>query len=92
MPEPVISVYEKNLTLTYEFVGNIVKDVWRTELMTEEEKKQKQERHKAAWVEQQGFPSWTFNEEICWFRPPVPYPTDGKLYKWNEPDLRWEEL
>jgi hypothetical protein len=55
VPEPVISVYEKNLFLTYEFVGNIVKDVWRTELMTEEEKKQKQERHKAAWVEQQGF-------------------------------------
>jgi hypothetical protein len=38
VPEPVISVYEKNLFLTYEFVGNIVKDVWRTELMTEEEK------------------------------------------------------
>jgi len=92
VPEPMLGVYEKNLTMTYEFVGNIVKDVWHTEPMTEEEKQQKQARNKEAWIEQQGFPSWTFDEEICWFRPPVPYPDDGKLYRWVEASLNWIEV
>jgi hypothetical protein len=92
VPEPMLGVYEKNLTSTYEFVGNIVKDVWHTEPMTEEEKQQKQARNKEAWVEQQGFPSWTFDEEICWFRPPIPFPDDGKLYQWVEDSLNWIEL
>jgi hypothetical protein len=32
----------------------------------------------------QVFESWTLNETTCLWEPPVPYPTDGKGYNWNE--------
>jgi hypothetical protein len=35
--------------------------------------------------------SWTRNGTGLW-NPPVPRPTDGKLYKWNESTLSWDEL
>ena len=33
------------------------------------------------------FASWTL-EEGMW-KSPIPYPTDGKIYKWNEDKLSW---
>ena len=35
---------------------------------------------------------WTLNENTCLWDSPVAYPTDGKLYKWNEEILNWEEV
>lgn len=37
----------------------------------------------------QPFPSWTLDEAYQW-QSPVPYPTDGKMYQWNEAKLRWD--
>lgn len=35
-------------------------------------------------------PSFIF-DEIDWvWRPPVPYPSDGGSYNWNEDDQRWD--
>ena len=45
-----------------------------------------------AFIPPQPFNSWTLNEDTCLWDSPVPYPTDGKLYKWNEEILNWEEV
>ena len=38
------------------------------------------------------FNSWSLNEETCLWEAPTPYPTDGKLYLWNEDTLSWDEV
>ena len=38
------------------------------------------------------FPSWTLNEESCLWDSPVLYPSDGKMYTWNEEILNWQEI
>ena len=47
---------------------------------------------KDAFIPPQPFSSWTLNEDTCLWDSPVPYPTDDKLYKWNEEILNWEEV
>jgi len=37
------------------------------------------------------YPSWKRNGTGLWI-PPVPMPTDGKRYQWNESILSWEEV
>ena len=45
-----------------------------------------------AFIPPQPFNSWTLNEDTCLWDSPVAYPEDGKLYKWNEEILNWEEV
>jgi hypothetical protein len=40
----------------------------------------------------QPFPSWTLNEDTCYWEAPIPMPTDGKIYQWNEPTMSWAEI
>jgi hypothetical protein len=40
----------------------------------------------------QPFPSWTLNNTTWLWEAPVAYPTDGKIYKWNESITNWEEV
>lgn len=47
---------------------------------------------KDAFIPPQPFNSWTLNEETCLWDSPVPYPEDGKMYKWNEEIVNWEEV
>ena len=35
-------------------------------------------------------PSWVLDDNALW-QAPVPYPTDGKLYGWDEATLSWVE-
>jgi hypothetical protein len=44
-----------------------------------------------AFIPQQPFPSWILNEETCLWNPPVPCPTDNKIYDWNEATISWVE-
>lgn len=44
-----------------------------------------------AFIPPKPFNSWILNEETCNWQAPIPYPTDGKLYVWNENDLNWIE-
>jgi len=37
------------------------------------------------------FPSWLLNTNTGLWEPPVPYPTEGKLYIWNEATQSWIE-
>jgi hypothetical protein len=37
----------------------------------------------------QPFPSWILDESTYFWNPPVAYPSDGKMYDWNEDILNW---
>ena len=45
-----------------------------------------------AFIAPSPFSSWILNEDTCLWNPPVPYPTDGERYLWNEEDLQWSLL
>ena len=42
-----------------------------------------------AFYEQQPHPSWIFNESTCFWEAPIPYPTDGQFYIWDEDSVDW---
>jgi hypothetical protein len=44
-----------------------------------------------AFIPPQPFASWTLNEDTCLWGAPVAYPTDGKMYKWDETTTSWVE-
>ena len=35
------------------------------------------------------FASWTISAPEWQWQPPIPYPADGGLYRWDEPTLSW---
>lgn len=45
-----------------------------------------------AFIPPKPFESWTLDEETCQWVSPTPYPTDGKLYTWNEELTEWTEV
>ena len=45
-----------------------------------------------AFIPPQPFASWVLNETTCQWEPPVPYPTDGKNYLWDEDTVSWKEV
>ncbi len=44
-----------------------------------------------AFIPPQPYPSWILSETTCQWEPPVPYPTDGKYYAWDEATTSWVE-
>lgn len=44
-----------------------------------------------AFVFPSPYPSWILNTTTADWEPPVPMPTDGKLYQWNESQQKWSE-
>jgi len=47
---------------------------------------------KDAFIPPKPFNSWLINEDTCLWDAPVAYPTDGKIYTWNEDVIAWEEV
>lgn len=45
-----------------------------------------------AFIAPKPFDSWVLNEDTCRWQAPVAYPTDGKLYLWNEETTQWIEV
>ena len=43
-----------------------------------------------AFIAPKPYPSWALNSKKQW-EPPIAYPTDGKLYGWNEETGEWLE-
>jgi hypothetical protein len=43
-----------------------------------------------AFIAPKPYDSWLLDEATCKWNPPVPYPTDGFTYIWNEAELAWE--
>ena len=39
---------------------------------------------KDAFIPPQQFSSWTLNDTTCLWEPPMPRPSDGKTYRWDE--------
>ena len=42
-----------------------------------------------AFIPPKPFPSWVLNEATCQWEAPVPYPTDGQQYVWDEATQTW---
>jgi hypothetical protein len=42
-----------------------------------------------AFIPPKPFPSWTLNEDTCLWDAPVKYPSDGKVYTWDEETTNW---
>ena len=45
-----------------------------------------------AFIAPKPFASWELDEDTCRWEAPVAYPTDGKMYTWNEDNTNWEEV
>lgn len=45
-----------------------------------------------AFIPPKPYPSWQLIEEKCIWEPPIPYPTDGLTYDWNEAVISWQLL
>jgi len=44
---------------------------------------------KDAFIPPKPYNSWTLNESTCNWEAPIAYPTDGKLYSWDESTKNW---
>jgi hypothetical protein len=42
-----------------------------------------------AFIPPKPFASWTLNEDTCLWDAPVKYPSDGKVYTWDEETTNW---
>jgi len=93
VPAPIRAPYEKNHRTSYQKRSDGVwADTYACDPMTSEEIVVLQDQVKAAFAANAGFASWVFNETTCMFDPPVPYPNDGKNYRWNESTTNWAEI
>ena len=43
-----------------------------------------------AFIPPKRYESWILNENTCLWEAPKIYPTDGKIYYWNEKNQNWE--
>jgi len=50
------------------------------------------DRTRDAFIPPQPFASWVLNEQTCLWDAPTTYPTDGKIYRWDEPTTSWIEI
>ena len=42
-----------------------------------------------AFISPKPYESWLLDESTCQWEPPVPYPSDGGLYSWDEENQDW---
>lgn len=49
------------------------------------------DQQRNAFIPPKPYPSWVLNEETCLWQAPVPMPTDGKMYVWDEDTQSWKE-
>ena len=50
------------------------------------------DQQRDAFIAPKPFNSWILNESTCNWESPIPYPTDGNRYTWNEETLSWNLL
>ena len=50
------------------------------------------DKERDAFIPPKPFPSWVLNEDTCLWDAPIPYPQDGKHYRWDEAALNWVEV
>ena len=89
VPVPKIGVYEIYQGVDYQWVDGKVQDVHLVRQMIESERQEKIQFVKNQWASGGGFASWVFNEDICDFEPPIPYPEGDEIFVWDEKTLSW---
>lgn len=45
-----------------------------------------------AFIPPRSYASWVLNEATCQWDSPIPYPTDGNTYEWDETTQQWSSL
>jgi len=50
------------------------------------------DRVRNAFIPPKPWNSWTLNDTSCLWESPVPYPTDGAFYHWDEDTTNWVEI
>lgn len=45
-----------------------------------------------AFIPPKPYPSWIIDEQTCQWNPPVVYPSDSKMYSWDESTTSWIEI
>ncbi len=50
------------------------------------------DKERDAFYEPKPFPSWTLDEDTCYWIPPIPKPEGAGVYVWNEEDQTWEQI
>ena len=45
-----------------------------------------------AFIPIKPFASWVLNEDTCQWETPIPMPTDGQPYRWNEENQSWDAI
>jgi hypothetical protein len=45
-----------------------------------------------AFIPPKPFASWSLNEDTCLWEAPIPMPTDGDRYLWDEEQQNWVEI
>ena len=94
---PELGIYEVYVGVTYQWVGDVVKDVHEVRPMTDEEKAEKQQKFKDFWVSRpqaENWAAWTFDEATCAYVPPIPRPDnpENKDIRWCGADNNWKEV
>ena len=94
---PVPTVYQllESLEPVYQKVDNVWTDVWSLRNMTDAEKMVKQQAAKNSWAalpNYSNFIAWVFDEATCAYQPPIPQPTDNKIYFWQGTTSSWVEM
>lgn len=44
------------------------------------------------FIPPKSYPSWNLNTQSCLWEAPIPYPNDGKYYRWTEETQSWVEI
>jgi len=81
-----------------DFLNNFYKtnDIWKQTFIDGSQRKNyagigyKYDQTKDAFIPPQPYPSWKLDEITCIWKAPTTYPTDGKVYDWNETDQTWD--
>ena len=50
------------------------------------------DKDRNAFIPPKSYNSWVLNETTCLWEAPVAYPTDNKVYVWNEDTISWQEI
>lgn len=83
-PEEWYGNFRKQRCIRTSYNGNIRKNYAGIGYTYDEERD--------AFIPPKSYPSWVLNEDTCLWEAPVPMPTDGKFYTWNENQRNWEEV
>jgi len=81
-----------------DFLNNLygTRDVWKQTSYNGNIRKNfagigyKYDQTRDAFIPPKPYNSWTLNETTCLWEAPIPYPTDGQNYTWNETNQTWD--